>query len=671
MHYQCPNCDRKAKTIKELKKSGCECKSQPISFLDSEDKQKEKNKEYTFSLKINDSQSTIQILDHKIKVLRPQTFLPEKNKNMILVYLPIKEEITKGQGNRETKTDSFSNYAFFAISKPKNSIGLQREILPIQHQDLTNKFKIDVLPNWNDVRWEISDLKSWLKESKPSDPSKLYYLLDKTRRRYLELANEAEYVKSNLWDIGTYCFELFDAYPYNDYTGTKRAGKSKSLLFQKLVCFNPIMSADITGSATFRLIEGLGATILLDETEQFKNQRNDQAQQVRTLLLQGFTKDQIAVRSEGKEKGGFTPTPYNLYSPKSMAHINAFDDVLEERCIQQINKRALDPKIRNTWPTEKDDSFQKIRNLCYRLFLDYADEIYNLQDEARSLLSISGRELQLWTPIITLALFFERHGMPGLVNKIKESVKQSSEDRQIQDEQESRDLRVLKFVYEEGISLAKDDNIIKGNPAGWIPITALNEHLRSNADRYEINTDYFTRHTFSETLRRLGFRQDRKEAGISWLITKDTVDEVKQRMGFDVSEDQSKGDLTLTSFTTASTVSENLGTNSAESAELLANQPKSKTTATSGTFETKTEQTEVSEHNTRDIQHSEAKTEVLNMAEHNETTAKYSQVQPRMCKCSCGALFHENYAANKVKFKDYHEGQGHKVEFVTEDINNV
>lgn len=35
MHYQCPNCDRKAKTVKKLKENGCECKSKPERFYDN------------------------------------------------------------------------------------------------------------------------------------------------------------------------------------------------------------------------------------------------------------------------------------------------------------------------------------------------------------------------------------------------------------------------------------------------------------------------------------------------------------------------------------------------------------------------------------------------------------------------------------------------------------
>jgi hypothetical protein len=39
--------------------------------------------------------------------------------------------------------------------------------------------------------------------------------------------------------------------------------------------------------------------------------------------------------------------------------------------------------------------------------------------EARGLFTeVSGRELNLWLPIVTIALFFEKHGVVGLVDKL-------------------------------------------------------------------------------------------------------------------------------------------------------------------------------------------------------------------------------------------------------------
>ena len=140
------------------------------------------------------------------------------------------------------------------------------------------------------------------------------------------------------------------------------------------------MSADMTSSAFFRIIEGIGATILLDETEKFKDKKNEQAQQLRTLLMKCFMKNQMAIRSEGKADKGFTPTTYDIFSHRSLAHIRALDDVLQERCIELITLRSKDKTKLNADPDEKRDTrLKEIRNLTYRLFLDYGDEIYKLQ----------------------------------------------------------------------------------------------------------------------------------------------------------------------------------------------------------------------------------------------------------------------------------------------------
>jgi len=666
MRLQCTECYIEASTMDVFEKQGCLEKHHNIIKVTTEQEsekileQSKLNQDNVFQTKRNDAVVVKEILDHKIHVLRPQT-LTKTGIRMILVYLPTKEVVERGSGDKASKIQNFINLAYFVRSKSINSIGPQREILPFDDPILIDKFKIDVLQNWNDVRWEISDLKSWLKESHLSNPRQLYSLLNETTKKYIEFENESEYVKFVLWNIGTYCFELFDAYPYNDYTGTKRAGKSKCLEFQKLVCYNAVMSPDITSSATFRIIEGLGATMLFDETEQFKNQRNDQAQQVRTLLLQGFLKNQFAVRSEGKEKGGFTPVPYNLYSPKSLAHINALDDVLEDRCIQQINKRAINPAIKNTWPTEKDQDFQKIRNLCYRLFLDYANEISVLQDEARKILSVSGRELQLWTPIITLSLFFEKHGIPGLVDAIKNSVTQSSQDRQLLDEQESKDLRLLNFLADKGIDLANNKDIIKNNPIGWIPVSELYNHFKVFAADYEINTEYFTRNTLTQTLHRLGFKQTRKEGGISWFITPETVKDVKTRQEIEPIVNDAK----ITSFTSECSVSADLSTNLTDSTEVLENQTKDKTSANPEISKSKIGKTEYSEQSEHKSDHmgNNVESEVLNNAEVQKTTG-VEKTSARMCMCSCGAMFRTNDKGNLGLIKDYHEKQGHATMFI-------
>jgi hypothetical protein len=458
---------------------------------------------------------------------------------MILVYLPTKKTVEKiritNDGEEVISSEiKFVNSAYFLTSKNDSNGKEIREMIPFDDDTLKESYRINILAEWEgSIRWDILDCKKWVNEKNISNnPKELYDLLDKTTRKYLEY-DDIEYTKFNLWGIATYFYELFPAFPYYDFTGTKRAGKTKSLEFQKQICYNAIMSSNVTGSSLFRITEGIGATILLDETEEFKNKKNEQAQTVRNLLMQAFLKDQYAIRSDTTKDKNFTPTQYNIFSPKSLAHINSFDDVLEDRCLRQTMKRALNENIINTNVSGDDPSFQVIRNKCYKLFLEYADQIYDLQEEAATKLGITGRELQLWVPIMTLAVFFEKFGVDGLTESVILNMKKSKEDRQLSDEEESKDLKVLDYLSKFGIDLALNEKNDKAhNPIGWIAIQLLyNGFSAIMQGTYQINPEFFTRRTLSKTLDRFGFNKTKKQDGISYLITKTTVDDVKLRMG--------------------------------------------------------------------------------------------------------------------------------------------
>jgi len=585
----------------------------------------EMSEKFRFHSEDGGKEITKQILNYKIRTLRPLTYFQSYNTKMILVFLPTKKTIVKAKDDNTTVETQWINSAYFVISKIDSEGASVREILPFDDRSLKENFRIKVLPEWNDIRWDIRDCKDWISETTLSDPKELYEILDKTTRGYLEYT-ESEYVKFNLWNIGTYFYELFDTFPYNDFTGTKRSGKTKSLEFQKHVCYNSVMTPDMTGASLFRIIEGIGATILLDEAEEFKNKRNDQAQALRNLLVQSFLKDQHAIRNETTKDKTFTPTQYNIYSPKSLAHINAFDDVLEDRCIKQVNRRALDDKIKNTWISKQDSAFQIIRNKCYRLFLDYADQIYDLQEEAKSKLCVSGRELQLWTPIMTLALFFEKFGVTGLVSKIISNVFESSENRQLSDEEESKDLKVLSYLDDYGVTIAERKSDSKKNPYGWIAISPLYNHFKENMDDYEINSEYFTRHVLTQTLTRFGFKQAKKQDGISWLITRQEVNDVKKRMSFLDYKDDSLDSFSASPIIDKKSAEASIGTVLGVKSEKIHENTKFRNELKSS--ETQQRPRRESEQNAINA-HSEHKTELANSDEKSElvNNLELSEVQ--------------------------------------------
>ena len=500
--------------------------------------QEEQLSKHVFVTDKSNSIETKIVLEENFHIVRPQTLLFDENETrMILVYLPSKIEIETGKGDSKSKKIDFANTAYFVIHRPNEKIAKKKEILSYDSPELKENYKMDILTRWEKVRWNTKDIDDWIEATEPIEPKKVYELLDIATRKYIDFPEDYDCIYFNLWIIGTYFYELFEAYPGTDLTGTKRAGKSKVLEFLKYVCFNALMSPDMTGSSLFRIVEGTGATMLLDETESFKDKKNETAQLVRRLIMQGMLRGQHVIRTESKDNS-FTPKTYNIYSPKAMAHISSLDDVMQDRFIKLIMKRTKSKELLNIWPSKKDPAFQQIRNYCYRLFLDYAYEIYDLQKEAQAKCKVSGRELQLWTPIVTLALFFEKHGLTGIIENIQNFTGISSHSRQLEDEETNYDLKILRFIDKDGVKIANDPDINTKNVIGWITIGELYERLESpeNLKEYEINPDYFKRKHLTATLQRLGFVSERKSPGISYYVTRNVVNEIKERMGMDIEE---------------------------------------------------------------------------------------------------------------------------------------
>ncbi|MEX0855188.1 MAG: hypothetical protein WD018_05435 [Nitrosopumilaceae archaeon] len=507
--------------------------------------QEELLSKHVFVTDKSNSVETKTILEENFHVVRPQTLLFDENETrMILVYLPTKIKVESNKENSNTKKIDYANTACFVIHRPKEKTEKKKIMLSWDSIDLKENFKLDVLPVWENVRWKTKDIDSWIEQNEPIEAKKVYELLDKAIRKYIDFPEDYNRIYFNLWIIGTYFYELFEAYPGTDLTGTKRAGKSKVLEFLKYVCFNALMSPDMTGSSLFRIVEGTGATMLLDETENFRDKKNETAQLVRRLIMQGMLRGQHVIRSESKDNS-FTPKTYNIYSPKAMAHISSLDDVMQDRFIKLIMKRTKSKELLNIWPDKKDPAFQQIRNYCYRLFLDYAYEIYDLQKEAQTKCKVSGRELQLWTPIMTLALFFEKHGVMGIIESIQNFTGISSHSRQLEDEETNYDLKILKFIDKEGVKIATDPDINTKNVTGWITIQELYDRLVDdiNSKEYEINPEYFKRKHLTATLQRLGFESERKTPGISYHVTRNIVNEIKERMGMENEETQTEKKL--------------------------------------------------------------------------------------------------------------------------------
>jgi len=95
------------------------------------------------------------------------------------------------------------------------------------------------------------------------------------------------------------------------------------------------------------------------------------------------------------------------------------------------------------------------------------------------------------------------------------------------------------------------------------------------APNYGIDPKYFNRRKFTEHLRRLGFKAERKQGGVSWFITRKVVDDVKDRMGMIESKQTTLDSSSFSSDSSDSSDSFVTPTNKTEPNELNeSNEPK-------------------------------------------------------------------------------------------------
>ena len=120
-----------------------------------------KNNKFCYTTNPKENVSiTETILDFKIIPLRPIYYNHETTKRMILVYLPTKIEKETGKDDEIKKTVRYANKAYFIVQNRRATVRQRREILPIEDVYFKDKFKINIQPEWNDTRWQISNLKN-------------------------------------------------------------------------------------------------------------------------------------------------------------------------------------------------------------------------------------------------------------------------------------------------------------------------------------------------------------------------------------------------------------------------------------------------------------------------------------------------------------------------------
>lgn len=365
-------------------------------------------------------------------------------------------------------------------------------------------------------RWSLRHIKQFQENEFRVDPFPMFQEVKAIYDSYLDFKEPYTSEVLTLWTIGTYIYPIFESYPYIVLTGERGSGKTKTLIVAEKLCFNAVYSSNMSPSLLFRIVEGSSCTILIDEAERLRNPKL--SQDFRLLLNAGYKRGGRAHRSKPET---FDPQSFEVYSPKIIASIKGLEEVLEARCIQFTMLRTKDIETANRIVTESSEDWLHIRHLLYTFGLTFFQEIkeaYLSDIETKKIKAVSGREGELWHPLLAIAKFLDKKGCDGLFERIKEvAIKKGEETKS-----------------------AGIDDWTNAMLLGLRDITFTNETNIYNRDIKEKMIGYLededsapSNHWIGRTLKRFDLIEvsERTKRGYRYVIKHEAVEDVIERYG--------------------------------------------------------------------------------------------------------------------------------------------
>lgn len=366
-------------------------------------------------------------------------------------------------------------------------------------------------------RWRSEKIERLNSIHEKNDPYETFCKLKEVVDKYLEVKEVEWYSVLPLWIMGTYCFSVFEAYPYLAINGFKGSGKSKTGDLIARLAFNGLGTVGISEASLFRIVESSRATLIIDEGEQLKS-RNNKSDTIRQLLNAGYRRGTKVYRQEKTNKDQFETKSFDPYSPKVIVSIGGLEDVLGSRAITLVLLRSKTDRGYKQISDSSED-WDELRHTLYSFGLaHYLDtKIHYLHD-----ISVhvgTNRANDLWSPLLSLAkIIFKNH------QDEFDSLKAFAE-RQISYTKDETDFDEFTFA----IVLALEDLILL---AGWVST----KDIFSSSKKY-LETSLHDSFKFSSVgyrMKRLGLNKKRRQNnGMQYLVDPDEIVDIKERFGIE------------------------------------------------------------------------------------------------------------------------------------------
>lgn len=278
---------------------------------------------------------------------------------------------------------------------------------------LKNRYALPMeIPNSVGALHEIALAQEWAEkyvnnDYRPEDifiPS-LVRTIENYARKFLYFHNDIFYKFISIWAFGTYCYGLFEEFPYLYIRGEKGTGKTVLDTLLSLVCFNPKIAVGFTTAALFRTAALEGGTFILDEMENISS-RNQTVDSTMADVLKGGYQSQGFIRRCNPEKNNEVDC-FNVYGPKVISNINGLEDIIQDRSIEVFLNR-YDPRYTNGledpkfYAKERRGEMKDLSSRCCLAVLDNFKHIFNTSKQIKST-RITGRLSKIMLPLLTVA----------------------------------------------------------------------------------------------------------------------------------------------------------------------------------------------------------------------------------------------------------------------------
>lgn len=267
--------------------------------------------------------------------------------------------------------------------------------------------KLETIPGRLPKRYSLVAISKWLYQKAPEiDGKEVFHKIRETYEEFLYFAPDWYRVHA-FWDISTYFFSLFPAFPYFELRGVKGAAKTKVMRVSGCFSFNAsrIMTSP-TEAALFRTVHDQRPTLYLDECENFFQERKGKIEPDSRIQVinSGYTRDGLVPRVE-QIKQKWVTQYYSTYCPKMLASIEGLQGATESRAIVHIMTRAPDDDPRGEKEINtSSEKYRKIRDELLFFSLQNWRKVLEAYEELDAKATgLKKRNSQLWRPLLAVA----------------------------------------------------------------------------------------------------------------------------------------------------------------------------------------------------------------------------------------------------------------------------